>query len=70
MSDLKTSFINNYPDVKINLLKIKSLKSFKEVLPNVINGINVSAVITAENISEHDFVAIASSASKYKSVSL
>lgn len=67
-NDLKTSISTNYPDVKFSLINIKSLETFKESLQKIIPGIDVSAVVTADNISEHDLVAIASGP-KYKTVS-
>jgi hypothetical protein len=65
---LKTSISTNYPDIKFNLIKIKSLNIFKESLPKIIPGIDVSAVLTTDNILEHDLVAIASGP-KYEAVS-
>lgn len=67
INDLKTLISTNYPDVKFSLLNIRSLKTFKENLQKIINGIDVAAVLAADNISEHDLVAIASG-SKYKAV--
>lgn len=68
INDLKTSISTNYPDVKFSLINIKSLETFKESLPKIVPGINVSAVVAADNISEHSLVAIASGP-KYKAVS-
>lgn len=68
LNDFKKLFSTNYPDVKFSLLKIKSLKLFKENLPKIIKGIDTDAVIAANNISELDLVAIACGP-KYKSVS-
>jgi len=68
INDLKTLISNNYPDVKFSFLNIRLLKTFKENLKKIFNGIDVEAVLAADNISEHDLVAIASG-SKYKSVS-
>ncbi|XP_022173731.1 aspartate--tRNA ligase, mitochondrial [Myzus persicae] len=68
INDLKTLISTNYPDVKFSLLNIRSLKTFKENLQKIINGIDVAAVLAADNISEHDLVAIASG-SKYKALS-
>jgi len=67
INDLKTSISTNYPDVKFSLLSIKSLKTFKENLQKICNGVDVTAVLAADNISEHDLVAIAIG-SKYKAV--
>ncbi|XP_025421969.1 aspartate--tRNA ligase, mitochondrial [Sipha flava] len=68
-NDLKTSISTNYPDIKFNLIKIKSLNIFKESLPKIIPGIDVSAVLTTDNILEHDLVAIASGP-KYEALSV
>lgn len=68
INDLKTLISTNYPDVKFSLLNIKSLETFKDNLQKIINGIDVAAVLAANNISEHDLVAIASG-SKYKALS-
>jgi len=68
INDLKTLIFTNYPDVKFSLLNIRSFETFKENLKKIINGIDVAAVLAADNISEHDLVAIASG-SKYKAVS-
>lgn len=68
-NDLKKSIFTNYPDVKFNLLNIKSLEVFKENLQKIVQGIDVDAVVAANNISENDRVAIAIG-SKYKAVSL
>jgi len=65
---LKTLISTNYPDVKFSLLNIRSIETFKENIKKIINGIDVAAVLAADNISEHDLVAIASG-SKYKAVS-
>lgn len=67
-NDLKTSISSNYPDVKFSLIDIKCLKTFKENLQKIIQGIDVEAVVSADNISEHDLIAIACG-SKYKAVS-
>lgn len=68
-NDFKSSISSNYPDVKFSFINIKSLKTFKEDLQKIIKGIDVEAVVTADNISEHDLVAITSSSSKFKAVS-
>jgi len=68
-NDIKKSISTNYPDVKFSLLNIKSLEVFKENLQKIFQGIDVGAVIAANNISENDRVAIAAG-SKYKAVSL
>lgn len=68
LSDLKTSISTNYPDVKFNILNIETLESFQKNLQKIIQGIDVTAVINTNNISDYDFVAIASGP-KYKSVS-
>lgn len=67
INDLKTSISTNYPDVKFSLINIKSLKMFEESLPKIVPGIDVSAVLTTNNILEHDLVAIANGP-KYKAV--
>lgn len=67
-NDLETLISTNYPGVKFSLLNIKSIKTFKENLQKMFSGIDVTAVVDAHNISEHDFVAIARG-SKYKAVS-
>lgn len=67
-NDLETLISTNYPGVKFSLLNIKSIKTFKENLLKMFNGIDAAAVVDAHNISEHDFVAIARG-SKYKAVS-
>lgn len=68
INDLKTLISTNYSDVKFSLLNIKSIKTFKENLLKMFNGIDAAAVLDAESISEHDLVAIACG-SKYKAVS-
>lgn len=68
LNDLKKSFSTNYPDVKFNLLKIKTLETFKENLRKIFEEIDSDVVITDNNISELDTVAIASGP-KYKAVS-
>lgn len=68
INDLKTTISTNYPEVKFSLLNIKSLKIFKEILQKVFQNIDVDAVISADNISENNLVAIASG-SKYEAVS-
>jgi len=67
-NDLETLISTNYPGVKFSLLNIKSIKTFKENLLKMFNGIDAAAVVNAHNISEHDCVAIARG-SKYKAVS-
>ncbi|KAE9528825.1 hypothetical protein AGLY_012400 [Aphis glycines] len=67
-NDLETLISTNYPGVKFSLLNIKSIKTFKENLQKMFSGIDVTAVVDAHNISEHDFVAIARG-SKYKALS-
>lgn len=67
-NDLKSLISTNYPDVKFTLLNIKSLKTFKENIQQIFKGIDVTALMAENNISEHDIVAIASGP-KYKSVS-
>lgn len=69
LNDLKTSISTNYPDVKFSLLKVKSLKTFKENLKKNFHGIYVDNVVSTINISENDLVAISSSSSKLKAVS-
>ncbi|XP_060844907.1 aspartate--tRNA ligase, mitochondrial isoform X1 [Rhopalosiphum padi] len=68
INDLKTLISTNYSDVKFSLLNIKSIKTFKENLLKMFNGIDAAAVLDAESISEHDLVAIACG-SKYKALS-
>lgn len=68
-NDLKKSISANYPDVKFSFLNIKSLGVFKENLQKIVPGIDVDAVVAADNISENDRVAIARG-SKYRAVSL
>ncbi|VVC26054.1 Aminoacyl-tRNA synthetase, class II (D/K/N),Nucleic acid-binding, OB-fold,Aspartyl/Asparaginyl- [Cinara cedri] len=69
LNELKKSIFTNYPGVNFSLFNIKSLDTFKENLQSTIQGIDVAAVVTAENISEHDLVAIASG-SKYKALTV
>lgn len=69
LNDLKTSIFTNYPEVKFNLLSIKTLDTFQKNLQKMIRGIDVAAVMNTHTISEYDLVAIASGP-KYKSVSL
>lgn len=66
--NLKSSISNNYPDVMFNLLYVKSLNTFEENIQKIVKGIDGSAIVGADNISEHDLVAIASGP-KYKAVS-
>lgn len=68
LNDLKTFVSTSHPDVKFSLLNVKSLKVFKENLQKIIQGIDIDAVVAANNIFENDRVAIASG-SKYKAVS-
>lgn len=68
INELKKSISTNYPEVKFSLINIKSLDTFKENIQNIIQGIDVAAVVAAENISENDLIAIASGP-KYKAVS-
>lgn len=68
INDLKASISSNYPDVQFSLINIKSLKTFKEILQKIFQNIDATAVISADNISENNLVAIASG-SKYEAVS-
>lgn len=68
INSLKLSISNNYPNVKLNLLHVKSLNTFKENIQKIVTGIDVTALMNSENISEHNLIAIASGP-KYEAVS-
>lgn len=69
INELKKSISTNFPEVKFNLINIKSLDTFKKNIQNIIQGIDVASVVAAENILENDLIAIASGP-KYKAVSI
>lgn len=70
LNDLKTSIFTNYPGVKLNLIKVKSLKAFKNSLQKIYKDTYVDNIVAAESISDNDLVATTTSDVKFKSVSL